>query len=50
MTADEAPQAELPWRVAHAPSEVQQRIAHFLDVQEARPIVATQLQEQSLRD
>lgn len=36
------PQAELPQRVAHAPTEVQQRIAHFLDVQEACLIVATQ--------
>lgn len=42
MTTGEAPQAELPQRVAHAPSEVQQRIAHFLDVQDARFIVATQ--------
>lgn len=42
MTTSEAAQTELPLRVAHAPSEVQQRIAHFLDVQEARPIVVTQ--------
>jgi hypothetical protein len=42
MKTGEAQQAELPRRVAHAPSEVQRRIAHFLDVQEARPIVATQ--------
>lgn len=42
MMTGEAAQTELLRRVSHAPSEVQQRIAHFLDVQEARPIVATQ--------
>ncbi|WP_139179053.1 hypothetical protein [Lysobacter sp. yr284] len=37
----EAPQTELLRRVGQAPPEVQQRIAHFLDVQEARAVVAT---------
>lgn len=41
-TTSGAPQSELPRRVAHAPLEVQQRIAHFLDVQEARPLVDDQ--------
>lgn len=43
MAACEAPETDLPCRVAHAPLEVQQRIAHFLDVQEARLIAANQL-------
>lgn len=42
MTGGTPPQGELALRVAHAPSEVQQRISHFLDVQEGRQIVATQ--------
>ncbi len=49
MTAGDASQAELPRRVAHAPSEVQQRIAHFLDVQEARPIIVPQANSSSSR-